>query len=270
MEARLTKEEVEVLHEQADRTFFRTHFKFLKSHKGFRPKNIHMVLGTSHGGKSTLIRSLLTDICTGAVKQNVLLWLSEETELEFLSEFYRSGINPDNVKNLHVLSELDLMERYNTPKNLLRYIEMYCGENDIGLLFFDNITTSMIYMGRSPSDQAKISIDLKKMCQLLALPFIIIAHTGAAVTDSSNRLIEMNDIRGGKSIVNLAQFFYVLQTFHCDSEIYTTIRITKHRGQEVDHRFYKLIYSRKERLYARDELVQFKEFKEIYKKRNVL
>jgi len=229
-----------------------------------------MVLGTSHGGKSTLIRSLLIDIALGTEEKNTLLWLSEETVIEFLSELYRSGISADKLKNLHVISELDLMDDFESAQELLKYVEKYCEDNDIGLIFFDNITTSVIYMDRPPTDQAKIAIYLKKLANRLVVPLVIIAHTGAAVTDSMARLIEMNDIRGAKSIVNLAPFFYILQAFHCGNQIYSTIRITKHRGQEVQHKFYKLFYSPPARLYAKDELVSFDDFKSIYKKRNIL
>ena len=89
MKAKLSPEEIEVLHEGADRVYFDTHYNFLKAHNGFRPGCMHMFMGTSHGGKSTLVRSLLTDICLSGKDINgepnpVLLWLSEETVLEFL------------------------------------------------------------------------------------------------------------------------------------------------------------------------------------------
>ena len=94
MDGNLEPEEIEVLREMADKVYFKSHFEFIQSHKGYRPKNVHLFMGESHGGKSTLVRSLVMDACLSDEAPPVLVWLSEETPHEFLNELYRSGISP--------------------------------------------------------------------------------------------------------------------------------------------------------------------------------
>lgn len=270
MKIEATSEEMEALRESSENVFFPSYYKFLSNHNGFRKKNIHVFLGTSHGGKSTLVRSLILDLCLSEKPKPVLLILSEESVIEFMSEFFRSGIDPDKFTTLYVISEIDEAENFGSAQAFMKYVENYAIEKDIELLFFDNITTSICYMDRTPQEQAIVSIYFKKLAARLDLPVILIAHTGAQCTDNMNRLIEMNDIRGGKTLVNLAHFFYIMQNFHSGNIIASTIRICKHRGQDVVDKFYKLIYIPKARVYAKDERISFSDVKEIFKNRNKL
>jgi ABC-type proline/glycine betaine transport system ATPase subunit len=53
---------------------------FLNAHNGLRRGSLHLVLGTTGGGKSTLVRTVLRDIIFNADNQlSVGVWLSEET-----------------------------------------------------------------------------------------------------------------------------------------------------------------------------------------------
>lgn len=118
--------------------------------------------------------------------------------------------------------------------------------------------------------QSDVSIVLKKFASVKDIPLIIICHTGAQVTTNYNGLIEMNDIRGSKTIVNLSEFFYIMQTFNIGEKRFNTLRITKHRGQEVKNTMFMLYYYAKSRIFAKDEVVDFGKFKELFKQRNKL
>lgn len=270
MKAILEKEEINVLHKMAKKVFFQSHYAFLTNHNSYRPRAIHTFMGESHGGKSTLVRSLVLDVCLNDPPTPILVWLSEETVYEFLAELYRCNIDKNKLKHLHVYSELDYKKGFQSVNEVFIEIKRICFEHDIELIFIDNLTTSFIYMDRQVKEQSIVSKELKKLANDTDCPIALMVHTGAAVNNGMSRLIEMNDIRGSKTIVNLSNFFYIMQSFHDENKITSTIRITKHRGQEVAHKFYKLNYSSQARLYAVDEMLTFEEFKEIFKKRNLL
>ena len=138
------------------------------------------------------------------------------------------------------------------------------------ILFLDNLTTSFCYMDRPISEQSIASKAIKELAIKHNIPIVVIAHTGADITENFPQMIEMNHIRGSKTIVNLAEFFYILQSFYVGTERHNILRISKHRGQEVSDRLYKLYYYSKFRLFGKDEILAFGALKEIFKQRNRL
>ena len=89
----LTHEEINLWKERAGKTFFPSTFQFLLSHNGWRNGKVHTFLGVSHGGKSTLVRTLVIDaLCA---KKKVGLVLSEETKVDFLVEFFYAKFDED-------------------------------------------------------------------------------------------------------------------------------------------------------------------------------
>lgn len=264
----VTKTELRLVTEKADKMFFRSRYGFLLSHNGFRPGNIHTFIGISSGGKSTLVRSLIHDIMINIDEsKKVLLWLSEESYLDFITEFGRTGFNDEEkLKNLVIESELSMGIK--NPRQMLNHFKEKCKGFD--LVFLDNITTSEMYEPFRPQEQGSIAKEIKTVADVLQVPIILIAHTGAAVTDNIPRVIDQNDIRGSKGVVNLSQFFYVLQRFTIGQKIFATLRITKHRGQEADHKLYGLKFDKHSKTYGNDVPITFDEFKTIFKQRNIL
>lgn len=261
-------EERDTIEHYSNRIYFDSNFKFLNTHKGLRPGEIHTFLGTAGGGKSTLMRTILIDMLENT-DVKILLLLSEEDRVEFLVQFNKSGYK-HKLERLHIISELDLMEKHKSNRLMWDAIRFHMKEFKPSIFMYDNITTSKMYMDLTVKQQGEFCIGLKTMCKRVNIPFLIVAHANAQVSDSVNRLIEMNDIRGSKSIVNLSHFFYIMQRFHTPEGIFPTLRITKHRSQEAKCKLFSFKYVDKRRIYCQDIEVDFKRFKEVFKSRNVL
>lgn len=261
----ITKEEIDLWKVEKRKTEFNSTFSFLKAHNGWKRGNVHTVLGVSHGGKSTLTRTLIIDALDSG-KRNVSVVLSEENEIDFLIELTDSGFG--KYENLFVHEELD--KTYLSVKEYLNRLEMFLIESQADILFLDNLTTSFCYMDRKVAEQSIVAKALKNLAIKLNIPIVVIAHTGANVTEHYAGMIEMNDIRGSKTIVNLSEFFYILQSFFVGDKRHNTLRIAKHRGQNVVDRMYELFYYPPVKIFGKDEMLKFADLKEIYKNRNKL
>lgn len=264
---KLGKTEQKILLDEKNTTHFNSNFRFLKAHNGFRPGNTHVLLGTSGGGKSTLVRSIIVDLLCNIPKRKVLLWLSEETRLQFLTEFNYSQFDEYENNDFYIISEMD---NELSDEGLIRKIEDIVFSKKIDIVVYDNLTTSQMYMGKSVSDQSKASKLLKKMATAWNVPMFVVAHARADITENYNNIINMNDIRGGKDIVNQAEFFYIMQTFFSGNSRMTTLRMVKHRGYLPSDFIYQLNFSAKNRLFFSSDGIPFKKFKEAYKSRNKL
>jgi hypothetical protein len=115
-----------------------------------------------------------------------------------------------------------------------------------------------------------ITFKPKQVTKKLNMSTIVIAHTDAKATDSMGRLININDIRGSKTITNLAEFAYILQRFELEKSFFPTIRTVKHRSQELVHNLYMLNYDSRLRSFSGDLAIDFKKFKEVFNARNKL
>lgn len=243
-------------------------FGFLSSHNGLRPGCIHTLMGISGGGKSTMIRSLVRDFAFHADNAQphpkvMLVWLSEESGEDFRAELSRGVPDHERLFDIKVFSELEV----DHSKTLLSELLM---DFQPDVFLFDNITTSRFYQDKKTDEQSKFCWWIKKLSKDNKIATVLIAHTGAAVTESMSRPIEMNDIRGSKSIVNISEFFYILQRFQLKEDFYPTISISKNRGQDVVNRLYKLNYDKHFRSYVSDTAIDFEKFKEVFRERNRL
>jgi len=264
---------------EREKVYFYSDFKFLNAHKGHRPGNLHLYLGVAHGGKSTLIRSLILDALKRVdTNKKILVWLSEETENDFLIEFSMAlkGFEQKDAeiifKKLIVHSELSFSKHFKTEpiKRKFEYFKDAVSRDDVDIIFYDNITTSCFYMDQKIDVQSFFIKEVKEIVGDINKPLIFVAHTGAEVTENSHRLINMNDIRGCKSIVNVVQYCYILQRFHIGEFYFPTLRITKHRGQSVENKMYYITFDKEKNLYVQDRHLEFEEMKDNFKRRNVL
>ena len=258
---------MKMLIDEGDKIEYLSNFDFLLSHNGLRRGCVHTLLGASHGGKSTLVRTMIMDFLSDRKKKKkVLIWLSEESRIEFLTEFGRTSFRRYDDDQLYIFSEMD----YPETKDVMMTIHELVKQYDVDLILYDNITTGLLYMDKRVEEQSRFLKKIKRMVADLNIPCVLVAHTGAAVTENSPRLIDMNDVRGSKTLVNISQFFYIMQTFYEDSKKHSTVRITKHRGQEVTESIFLLDYFPRGRVYGKDEPMSFADFKEIFKSRNKL
>ena len=258
--------------EQADyeAESYKQHFEssmgFLNAHRGLRRGSFHLLMGTTGGGKSTLVRTLIRDFLFK--KENtsltLALWLSEETVADYKHQLAASIPSSNALLNTQCMSELEVSKV--SQIKLFIWLELYRPD----VLIFDNITTSVFYMDLSVREQGEFVKKLKTITKKINCATILVAHTSAEVSDSMERLLTINDIRGSKTISNLTEFAYILQRFEIGTGFFPTIRIVKHRSQELIHNLYLLQYERKIRAFMGDSPLQFEKFKEMFGARNKL
>lgn len=237
---------------------------FLNAHNGLRRGSVHTVLGTAGGGKSTLIRTILRDFIFNKdnLHLSVSVWLSEETCKEYKIQLMHGMPPSDELKRGAMISE---------EENIEADLDYFISQQEIiapDVLIYDNLTTSRFYTSADTKGQDAVFRKIKSLTKKLNCATIIVCHTGAEVSDSMDRLINMNDVRGSKSIINGSEFVYILQRFEIlsqgENRFFPTIRITKHRGQELVHNMYFLQYMKELRAFVSDKAIEFEKFKEAY------
>jgi len=248
----------------------KTNVKLFTNHNGLRPNKMHLFMAPTGVGKSTFVRTLTIDFLKNNPDKKMLIWLTEETIEDFEDEF-SNCVGFDFKKHtgrLNITSEQDLTEDEtadDVKKQMKEMIEKY----DYDLVVLDNITTSRLCLGKSSGEQEKSAAWLKSFCKK-NLALFVVAHTGGAVQESSNRLLDENDIRGNKTLVNLTEFLYILQPFRVKNLLFQFLVTKKSRGQEIKSRYIGVEYNKYTRTFSNDAYVDFEELKEIFKKRNRL
>ena len=244
---------------------FHSLFGFLNAHNGFRRGCLHLILGTTGGGKSTLTRAILRDLIFN--KENnaqIGVWLSEETVDDYKIQLAQGVPSHERLLKTEAISELETAHL--SEMVLFEWLEMVRPD----VVLFDNITTSKFYMDKRPHEQAAFATKIKNITKKLNIAMVLVAHTDASVSDSQRGLININQIRGAKTICNLVEFAYVLQRFAVGDGFYPTIRVVKSRGQNLIHSLYMLKYDERLRSYTSDVAINFEKFKEVYAQRNRL
>lgn len=258
-----SQEEAEKLSRLNETIHFHTRLSFLKTHRGIRDKKMHILMSPTHGGKSTAVRSVLSDLLINNKTKKILIWLTEETIEEFKEEFCKTFPSHSILDNVSILSEQDGEPTHDEIKlNIYEAIEM----TKCDLIFIDNITTSKIYPSGNFSLQEKTSSWLKKLSKKVSL--FIMAHSNTS--EFSNRFLNDQDIRGGKDIINLTEFLYILQPIMVGDKLFQFINIKKHRGQQVKSKYFRLYYNPVLSIFDKDMSVDFDQIKEVFKQRNKL
>lgn len=78
---------------------FKTELLVLKHHKGLRPGRLHVMTAPTGADKSTMVRTFIIDQLANSPGSNILVYLSEETSLEFFTELKRAIDNFDTDKS---------------------------------------------------------------------------------------------------------------------------------------------------------------------------
>jgi hypothetical protein len=245
---------------------FGSKFGFQNAHNGFRRGSMHLILGTTGGGKSTLIRTILKDFLHRRenVNNTLCLWLSEEKLASYKTQLSYSIQSSELLHNIVARSEMD--ESGVTEKDFFGWLKTMKPD----MFIFDNISTSDFYENKKPQDQAIFAKKLKEVLSSINCAGIIIAHTRAEVSDTSPRLITIEDIMGSKSITRLVEFAYILQRFQVKEVFFPTLRIVKHRSQDLVHNLYLLNYDPAKKAFKDDTPMPFDKMKQIFDTRNKL
>jgi ABC-type iron transport system FetAB ATPase subunit len=264
--AYISAEESKRLQQQNKTVYVHSGLRFLKAHNGLRPGCVHTAMAEAGSGKSTLVRTIVRDFAFHPQNagKKMVVWLSEESLEEFRTELSFTVPDHERLLDIKVYSETDC------GNNLKGFMTEVIHGHAPDVFLFDNITTSALYDGKRVNEQNDFCRWIKNLTKQVGMATVLIAHTGAEVGSHLNRMITMNDIRGSKALVNLSEFFYIMQRFQTEHAIFTCLMVTKHRGQDIDNRMYKLNYEKILRAFKDDNPIDFKTFKEWYAKRNKL
>lgn len=238
-------------------------FKFLNGHYGLRPGLAHGVLGTPGSGKSTLVKSILSDT---AEAMKCLVYLTEEEIKEYQGKLSTLKCNMDNVV---FIREKDIdTNRYQSLDSLLTYLfEEFLGAG-IEALFWDNLTTSKIYEALKPNIQGYFFTRIQTFCSENNIIFVYVAHTKQGISDNHRQMIEGEDMRGTAYAFTQSPYFYIFQRFTIDTKVYAFVHVRKHRFHELEQKHFLLNF--KDGIYHDDRQLEFSTLNEFFKQRNYL
>ena len=251
-------------------TLFNSRFEFLKSSCGLRPGKIHLFLGTTGTGKTTLIRSIQTDcakICP------ITVYSAEEDAEESQYLISKRNLDEDILKNINYLDE-DTVLKYVKPEDFNGLFEMITKtvvETNSKVLFFDNLTTAF-YEGKRPGEQVVFYNALRSLGKRLNIPIVLVAHTKDGVKDTQGDLICPTDIRNSKHPSNRAEYLYIFQRFSIKvgygrEDLVATIRVLKSRLHDNSATNYILGFDSYKKEYTNDRSVSFDTFNDLFKSR---
>lgn len=272
--AKMHDYEIEALNEVAKERHFETSLRFLMAHNGLRREKLHVFAAPSSSGKSTMAKTIFYDFLTNNPNDKVGVFLTEESEQEFKVDLAKTGLDEAHLDRIFVTSEEDQGNIVNAD-HLMKAIHVFMEEVKPDILILDNITTSAAYQDIPTAAQGSIIKRLKMCSRHHNAALIVFAHTSAEASNMKMRLLEPNDVRGSKHIVNHAHFFYCLQQIHCKtatglSNSYSFVRIHKHRGQVVEMKMFIFKFDREKLIYSGDSFINFDDLKKLFEKREGL
>ncbi len=177
--------------------------------------------------------------------------MSEESREDFYTEFAFTGLGASKIQNLKIMAEHETA--FQTLDEMLTKIEFFITEHKLDIFIFDNLTTCKIYENSKPATQAHFASRLKEICRKREIPFLIVCHTGAMQELNTRARIDLNAIRGSKTVANLAEFAYTIQAVYKNDQRMTLLCIAKSRGQPVKNNTFELFYYPARRVFGKAE-----------------
>ncbi|CBW25675.1 hypothetical protein BMS_0772 [Halobacteriovorax marinus SJ] len=231
---------------------FKTKYKFLKAHNGLQAGHIHLLLGRTNKGKSTLIHSLMAENSLNGYR--VLLFLSEGNKSDI-----KEAIEP--VLDIKARSEKDkqeLLERILLiDRNDISDEASYCpriwvkdlfkviNEQKIDILYIDNFSTSS-YGDSAPEVQANLIQILNRTAQRYLIPVFGAIHQAKSV--SPDKELSLIDIRSNSAFMNISSFIYAINDFYNLDKSLRILKILKSRKySEAIDKYFELTYKKVKR-----------------------
>lgn len=240
---------------------FPTNLVHLRDHNGFRPGEMHILVGVKGGGKSSLFRSWICECLFHA--KRVYIRLSEENSQDYMDEVV---VNLGRVMDVNGLETLTV----DSEKELLhdQLGAQYFDDLRIRLknaraeiFFLDNFTTSEL-SDCNVMIQGKNAKALRDLSSKLGIPFIIASHTGKGF--KGNTIATGDDARGNMTLVNTAPYVYSINIFHERPNTPSVLFVDKARHHPLSNKsFYRLDYNKQIGLYTGDRKLSRVELAEI-------
>lgn len=252
--------------------FYPSQFQALMATRGIRPGMLTGMMGTTGCGKSTLTKSIIAEV---ADKVIVLVWLSEESVKEYQAGIKKAaillGLDFNKVlSNLRFIEEKNLDEFYvNDQTDLFEMFENMIIESECKAVFVDNMSTSNFYSDEiGIKGQNASSVFFSKITKKLNIALFYVVHTAKRIHDNMDRLITKEDIRGSQKLPIMTEYFYTLQKYTINDNVFPVLMIQKHRHHEVKKKFYLLGFDKG--AYRFDKQIDFEELNKIFIKRDQL
>lgn len=248
---------------QHKKQVYKSRFGFLNAHFGVRPSSFTGLMGTAGSGKSTLIKSIISD-CAATHKVNC--YLTEEKSEDYEMHLHQIGANMGNISFIEENeSAFQGMDCEGAIAMLLE--SLFMCESDI--IFLDNITTSVLYEKYQYNGQTRLISALRAFCNDTGKTVFYIAHTKKGSDNNGHRLFTGDDIRGTSQAFQQAEYFYILQPVNVGEQTFPILQVSKHRFHpKIGGKFFLLGYY--EDQYKSDMRLTWDKVKDIFKKRNTL
>jgi len=241
------------LKNQMDKYYFRSGLDFLVQHNGYRPKNIHLVIGPAGAGKSSLLFAQIFDLIKFNSKTlgdtcKIGLYLSEEKIERFKNSLVKMGLYGAEKSKLtdflSCFSEKEFKMKNNILKlhgeTIIKILREFIKRENIKILFIDNLTTTDPYLDDRHEEISPMAKQLSSLADEFNIPIVIYAHTKGEVNGPD---FTMEDIRQKKTITNLAEFVYLVHRFN-STEIPSFLQTRKYRGYPIKNYFHQLTYNK--------------------------
>ncbi|WP_412474158.1 ATP-binding cassette domain-containing protein [Halobacteriovorax sp. YZS-1-1] len=251
----MSSEEQDSIREKLKTQDYLSRYYFLNAHYGLRKSQIHVLVGESGKGKSTLLRSIMLD---SARFSNILVLLSEEDSDTFkyqMNEFAKSDVftkkASESLQKIKVLSELD--NEFDPIRNFSHYfaqIRHFIQSYNIKSLFYDNISTGLF--SEEFALQANVLKEFKKIAIDFNIPVFIISHPKKGAL-FSELLLKKDHISGNRCMSTIPENIYTLNACHNLFPKKTYILIDKSRHySRANNKWFELEYT-----YLNDETGAF-------------
>lgn len=212
-----------------------TGFNFLRHHFGLRKGSIHLFLGDSGKGKSTLIRSIALE---NAIKHSSLILLSEETSDSYKFKLSESAVAMNHLKGfsveclnrISIASELSL--DFDAKRDFKKFFDMISSmikRQGANLFIYDNFSTGLFSEDFELQKMAMKAF--KEIANKFQIPIIIVCHPtkGASL---QNLYLTHDHVRGNNSLASMPEYFYTLNVCEQNGEIRTFLYTDKARDYD--------------------------------------
>jgi len=259
---------VEEIKHNLTHTFFKSRLNVFSDHAGFRPGELHTILGPTGGGKSTLIKTIATELL--GQNKKVYFFLSEED-----SETYRLPIyealnyavrNEDIVNGLLSGCVFDSQFKINPSnlriENFISRLKIILKEKSCEVVLIDNFTTSC-WGGGALQSQVEAINAFRKIADEIKIPVIVALHTKKG-TNIYQQLLVSDDVKGHAAAVNMGAYNYSLMTFFNAKPPRVFLHVAKARHHpESNNAFYELLYDKNLKIYVGSKKKDRQEVEEV-------
>jgi len=264
--ASMSKDEKSYLEMQKDQKYFKTRFNFMKSHNGLRPGKVHMLIGATGCGKSSLMRAMAIDC---ALDSKTMIHLSEENDRDYAYAINVQLNNKEILDRIAIYSEKHVNSKLGLGSldEWFHMMECRIDAFEPDVLFIDNLSTSHLYISLSFQEQNEAIQRLVDLAQKRQIAVVVVIHTKKDVNDNHKALIQPEDVRGTAMSALTFPYIYVFQNFRNESGYNPTVTIKKARMHQCTGFRYALEYNPRVATYSSDAKIDQEEFKQMFQDR---